>query len=132
MRVERRAAAGRVRAGHRPAARLLRLRRPPDRDLTGLIGRVAERDGAVSGFSEVSAVAIDDPMVSKLSPRIRMVLDALDDEFRIPSDIARRAGLPTRDRTEIAMGACATLEGQGLAERGGTRGFPRWRRKPQT
>ena len=63
---------------------------------------------------------------------MRMVLEALDDEFRIPTDIARRAGLPTRDRTAIAAEACAALERLSLAERGGTEPFPRWRRKART
>ncbi|WP_207919137.1 hypothetical protein [Methylobacterium segetis] len=55
---------------------------------------------------------------------------ALTDEFATLSVIARRAELPTRTRAEAAARICEALERRGLAERGGTKALPKWRRCP--
>ncbi len=51
-----------------------------------------------------------------LTPRTRKVLAVLTDEFLPPGVLARRAGLPTRGRKELAALACCELVRLGLAE----------------
>jgi hypothetical protein len=58
----------------------------------------------------------------------RKVLDALNNEFVTAAVVAMRAGLPTRERADMAARACEALERLGLVVRGGTPERPRWRR----
>lgn len=67
-------------------------------------------------------------MRGPLTIQARKVLAALTDEFATPGVIARRAKLPTRTRTETAVRICEALERRELAERGGTKVLPKWRR----
>ncbi|GEP07403.1 hypothetical protein MOX02_54410 [Methylobacterium oxalidis] len=58
----------------------------------------------------------------------RRVLEALTDEPMTAAGLAIRAGLPRRERTSAAERICEALERRGLAERGGTKVLPKWRR----
>lgn len=64
-----------------------------------------------------------------LTPRQHQVLVALADEFERPSVIAHRAGIHTVSPAETASKFCIQLVKLGLAEKGGSPMFPRWRRR---
>lgn len=68
--------------------------------------------------------------MTKRSPSVqaRKVLEALSDAYETPGEIALRAGLPTRSRVDAAARISEALERRGLAERGGTKAVPKWRR----
>lgn len=68
----------------------------------------------------------------KLTPRERQVFDALMGDFESAWPIGRRAGLSTYSAGETAAKFCNRLVKLGLAEKGGTRMFPVWRRAPST
>lgn len=63
-----------------------------------------------------------------MTPRQKEVLDALTDEFDWPGSIARRAGIRTSSPTETVSKFCIQLTKLGLAEKSGSRMFPKWRR----
>ncbi len=63
-----------------------------------------------------------------MTPRQQQVLFNLSDEFESPDAIARKAGIYTTSPRETAAKFCIQLVKLGLAEKGGTPMFPRWRR----
>ena len=67
----------------------------------------------------------------KLTPRQKQVYEALPFvDFEHPGIIARKAGVRTISSSETAAKFCIQLVKLGLAEKGGTRMFPLWRRAP--
>ena len=54
--------------------------------------------------------------------------EVLVDLFATPTALARDACLPCRERIATAERICKALERRGLAERGGTKALPKWRR----
>lgn len=69
--------------------------------------------------------------MSKLTPMERRVLDALAGEFERPYAIAMRARITTISPSETASKFCIALVRKGLAEKGGTPMYPKWRRKTE-
>jgi hypothetical protein len=65
---------------------------------------------------------------TNLTPRQAQVLKALDDEFARPDLIAARAGVRTSSPRETAAKYCIQLVTLGLAEKGGTPAYPKWRK----
>lgn len=66
----------------------------------------------------------------KLTSRQKQVLDALTNEFESGYTIARLAVIATASPKETASRFCIQLVKLGLAEKGGTPMFPKWRRSP--
>lgn len=64
-----------------------------------------------------------------MTPRQKQVLDALTENFEHPDRIASRARITTASPRETASKYCIQLVKLGLAEKGGSAMFPRWRRK---
>ena len=77
-----------------------------------------------------SAVLADKVCVTmSRSPSIRArILNVLVDEPMTTLQLAERAGLTARRRGEVVKLACDVLEDEGLIERVGDRGHPKWRR----
>ncbi|GJE31524.1 hypothetical protein LDDCCGHA_1704 [Methylobacterium oxalidis] len=71
-------------------------------------------------------------MQRPLPVQTRKVLEVLTDQFATPTAIARDACLPGRERTSAAERICEALERRGLAERGGSKQQPKWRRLPNS
>ena len=69
--------------------------------------------------------------MTALTPMERRVFDVLDGEFERPHVIAQRAKITTISPSETASKFCISLVRKGLAEKGGTSTFPRWRKKPE-
>lgn len=69
-------------------------------------------------------------MSLKLTARQYQVFNALEDKFASSALIANRAGIHTISKSETAAKFCIQLVKLGLAEKGGTRAFPTWRRAP--
>lgn len=65
-------------------------------------------------------------MSVKLTPREQQILAALTSEPSCSWEIARRAGIHTMSRGETAAKFCISLTKKGLAEKHGTRMFPKW------
>jgi hypothetical protein len=62
-------------------------------------------------------------------PSIRArILNALADEPMTTQQLAERGGITARRRGEVVKLACDVLEDEGLIERVGGRGHPKWRR----
>lgn len=64
----------------------------------------------------------------KLTDRQRQVLNALTEEFEHPGRIAGRAQIYTCSPGETAAKYCIQLTKLGLAEKGGKKMFPKWRK----
>jgi hypothetical protein len=64
-----------------------------------------------------------------LTPRQQQVYDVLTSDFQSSSVIGQKADLRTMSNRETAAKFCIILTKLGLAERGGTRTFPLWRKK---
>lgn len=70
-----------------------------------------------------------DAAIAKLTLRQRQVYDALTNNFKSGSQIAQDAKIFTYSPAETASKFAIQLTKLGLAEKGGTRSAPRWRRK---
>lgn len=67
-----------------------------------------------------------------LTERQQQVLSALTDAFEGPRIIANRAKITTSSPGETAAKFCIQLVALGLAEKGGSPQFPKWRKMPAT
>jgi hypothetical protein len=64
--------------------------------------------------------------------RQMQVYGGLTHEFDYAGVIARRAGIYTTSPSETAAKFCIQLVKLGMAEKGGSRMFPKWRRAPNS
>jgi len=65
-----------------------------------------------------------------MTPTQRIFYDAMTEQFETPMRIGQRAGAGPYYFVERTSRYCIQLTRLGLAEKGGTRQNPMWRRKP--
>ena len=92
-------------------------------------GREDVRKWLLANIAQFKAAPDMHEWDAPLTFRQSQILNGLTDEFASAGVVARRAGIHTISPSETAAKFCIQLVKLGLAEKGGERQYPMWRKK---